>query len=60
MNVQYVNLVEHQILVTPAQRRGGHPKNLLQDAAPDVSLRENRKQITIGSNKNKTKELELC
>jgi hypothetical protein len=30
---------------TLAQRRGGHPKNLLQDAAPDASLRENRKQI---------------
>ncbi|MFN5926467.1 MAG: hypothetical protein ACK466_22385 [Pseudanabaena sp.] len=30
---------------TLAQRRGGHPKNLLQDAAPDSSLRENRKQI---------------
>ena len=28
-----------------AQRRGGHPKNLLQDAAPDALLRENRKQI---------------
>jgi hypothetical protein len=30
---------------TLAQRRGGHPKNLLQDAPPDASLRENRKQI---------------
>ncbi|MFN7295608.1 MAG: hypothetical protein ACK5VA_01395 [Pseudanabaena sp.] len=30
---------------TLAQRRGGHPKNLLQDAAPDASLRQNRKQI---------------
>ena len=30
---------------TLAQRRGGHPKNLLQDAAPDASLRETRKQI---------------
>ena len=30
---------------TLAQRRGGHPENLLQDAAPDASLRENRKQI---------------
>ena len=32
---------------TLAQRRGGHPKNLLQDAAPDASLRENRKQIIL-------------
>ena len=32
---------------TLAQRRGGHPKNLLQDAAPDDSLRENRKQIIL-------------
>ncbi|MFN5564636.1 MAG: hypothetical protein ACK5BG_13555 [Pseudanabaena sp.] len=30
---------------TLAQRRGGHPKNLLQDADPDASLRENSKQI---------------
>ena len=30
---------------TLVQRRGGHPKNLLHDAAPDASLRENRKQI---------------
>ena len=32
---------------TLAQRRGGHPKNLLQDVAPDASLRENRKQIIL-------------
>ena len=32
---------------TLAQRRGGHPKNLLQDAAPDASLHENRKQIIL-------------
>ncbi|MEA5516543.1 hypothetical protein [Nodularia sp. UHCC 0506] len=30
---------------TLAQRRGKHPENLLQDAAPDLSLRENRKNI---------------
>lgn len=30
---------------TLAKRRGGHPENLLQDAAPDTSLRENRKKI---------------
>ncbi|WP_410176001.1 hypothetical protein [Pseudanabaena galeata] len=30
---------------TIAQRRGGHPTILLQDAAPDASLRENCKQI---------------
>ncbi|MBS9393270.1 MAG: hypothetical protein HEQ29_08990 [Dolichospermum sp. LBC05a] len=29
---------------TLAQRRGKHPENLLQDAAPDLSLRENRKK----------------
>ncbi len=29
---------------TLAQRRGGHPEHLLQDAAPDLSLRENRKK----------------
>ena len=32
-------------LQTLVQRRGGHPTNLLQDSAPDTSLRENRKQI---------------
>ena len=30
---------------TLAQRRGGHPKHLLQDASPDLSLRETRKAI---------------
>ncbi len=30
---------------TLVQRRGGHPQHLLQDAAPDLSLRENRKNI---------------
>ncbi|MEA5576833.1 hypothetical protein [Anabaena sp. UHCC 0451] len=30
---------------TLAQRRGKHPDNLLQDADPDLSLRENRKKI---------------
>ncbi|HYW21993.1 MAG TPA: hypothetical protein VE956_22315 [Nodularia sp. (in: cyanobacteria)] len=30
---------------TLAQRRGKHPDNLLQDADPDLSLRENRKNI---------------
>lgn len=29
---------------TLAQRRGGHPQNLLQDAPSDLSLRENRKK----------------
>ena len=29
---------------TLAQRRGGHPQHLLQDANPDLSLRENRKK----------------
>lgn len=32
---------------TIAQRRGGHPTNLLQDAAPNMSLRENRKQAIL-------------
>jgi hypothetical protein len=30
---------------TLAQRRGGHPQHLLQDAPPDLSLRKNRKNI---------------
>ena len=34
-------LQPHQTL---AQRRGGHPQHLLQDANPDLSLRENRKK----------------
>ena len=29
---------------TLAERRGGHPQYLLQDADPDLSLRENRKK----------------
>ena len=29
---------------TLVQRRGRHPKYLLQDASPDLSLRENRKK----------------
>jgi hypothetical protein len=29
---------------TIAVRRGGHPKNLLEDAPSDLSLRENRKK----------------
>lgn len=32
---------------TLAQRRGEHPKNLLEDASPDTSLRENRKEIIL-------------
>jgi len=39
---------EHwQSLKTPqtiAQRRGGHPQNLLENAPSDLSLRKNRKQ----------------
>jgi hypothetical protein len=27
------------------ERRGGHPKHLLEDAPSDLSLRENRKRI---------------
>jgi hypothetical protein len=30
---------------TIVDRRGGHPKHLLEDASPDLSLRENRKQV---------------
>lgn len=30
---------------TLAERRGGHPENLLQDAPADLSLRETRKKI---------------
>ena len=32
---------------TIAQRRGGHPTNLLQDAAPNTSLYENCKQAIL-------------
>ncbi len=42
-------IYQHWLTLKPrqtlSQRRGGHPKNLLQDAAPDASVRENRKQI---------------
>lgn len=45
-------IYQHWLTLKPRQtlfqRRGGHPKNLLQDAASDTSLRENHKQITIG------------
>ena len=30
---------------TLVERRGGHPKHLLQDAIADLSLRENRKNV---------------
>lgn len=38
---------------TLAQRRGGHPKHLLQDASPDLSLRENRKAMVKNRIKSK-------
>lgn len=38
---------------TLAERRGGHPKHLLQDASPDLSLRENRKAIVENHIKNR-------
>ncbi|MGK7939611.1 MAG: hypothetical protein AB4062_05565 [Crocosphaera sp.] len=47
-----------QSLKTPqtlAQRRGGHPKHLLQDASPDLSLRENRKNVVKNHIKNRHK-----
>jgi 5'(3')-deoxyribonucleotidase len=41
-------IYQHWQIIKPrqtlAQRRGKHPENLLQDAAPDLSLRGNRKQ----------------
>ncbi|MDJ0729131.1 MAG: hypothetical protein QNJ33_03980 [Crocosphaera sp.] len=41
-------IYEHWLTLNPRQtiveRRGGHPKYLLQDASSDLSLRENRKQ----------------
>lgn len=40
---------------TLAQRRGGHPKHLLQGASPDLSLRENRKAIVENHIKNRHK-----
>jgi hypothetical protein len=30
---------------TIVERRGGHPQSLLEDADPDLSLRENRKKM---------------
>ncbi|WP_107666676.1 hypothetical protein [Cyanothece sp. BG0011] len=45
-----------QSLQTPqtlAQRRGGHPQHLLQDASPDLSLRENRKNAVANHIKNR-------
>jgi len=30
---------------TLSQRRGGHPQHLLENAPPDLSLRENRKKV---------------
>ncbi|NCQ71728.1 MAG: hypothetical protein GPI97_22310 [Microcystis aeruginosa W13-16] len=30
---------------TLLQRRGGHPQHLLENAPPDLSLRENRKKV---------------
>ena len=40
-------------LQTLAQRRGKHPENLLQDAAPNLSLRENRKKDVAEHIKNR-------
>lgn len=40
---------------TLLERRGGHPKHLLQDASPDLSLRENRKTIVANHIKNRHK-----
>lgn len=44
-------IYQHWLTLQPRQtleqRRGGHPKHLLQDASPDLSLREKRKTIVI-------------
>jgi hypothetical protein len=39
---RWIRLQPHQTLV---EKRGGHPEHLLQDAAPNLSERENRKQV---------------
>ncbi|MEA5579750.1 hypothetical protein VB620_00165 [Nodularia harveyana UHCC-0300] len=41
---------------TLAQRRGKHPENLLQDADPDLSLRENRKNIVAEHIQNRSQK----
>jgi hypothetical protein len=38
---------------TLVERRGGHPKHLLQDAQADLSLRESRKNIVANHIKNR-------
>ncbi|ACK68458.1 conserved hypothetical protein (plasmid) [Rippkaea orientalis PCC 8801] len=38
---------------TLVERRGGHPKHLLEDAPDDLSLRENRKNIVANYIKNR-------
>jgi hypothetical protein len=38
---------------TLAERRGGHPKHLLQGALPDLPLRENHKAIVENHIKNR-------
>ena len=38
---------------TLVERRGGHPKHLLQDASPDLSLREKRKAFVANQIKNR-------
>ena len=44
-------IYEHWLTLNPrktiVERRGGHPKHLLQDAPSDLSLRENRKQAIV-------------
>ena len=40
---------------TLVEKRGGHPKHLLQEASPDLSLREKRKAIVANHIKNRHK-----
>jgi len=42
---------------TLAQRRGKHPENLLQNADPELSLRENRKQAIAEHIQNRHKNI---
>ncbi len=41
----YRHWLDLQPKKTIVERLGGHPKHLLEDGPPDLSLRENRKRI---------------
>jgi len=45
--ISYAAELAREQILPIAQRRGRHPKNLLQDASLDTSLRENRNRIIL-------------